>query len=417
MSLTDLWRYLSGMVTIEASGPALERFINLSMTRGISLRDIRWRGGRIRADMALRDFFRLRPLARQSHTRVRVRRRLGWPFLWHRAKKRKVLLAGALVFLILIFTASQFVWFVEVRGTKDLNPAEVKQAAAELGLRPGVWKGSVSVDGFERSLRAHFGGASAVMLRFAGTRAVVQVVERTLPPPDRGQHDPADLVALRPGRVKAVVVYSGSAEVKEGDLVEAGQVLIRGLLIPGVGRGALEFRPEAAVPVRARGQVRAETWRDIYLEVPLTQAIRQPSGERVTRYELQWGRRDIIIPGRSVAMGSYQIDREVRTLMAGRIIRGPVEWVETTFVGIDARSVPLSSERAAQAAETGVVNSIRQGLSPGASVTGVSRDVVWQTPRALGLRLLVTVQEDIVIPRLAASPMPRLTGEPPPGEP
>ena len=413
MPLTDLGRYLTGVVTIEASGPTVERFINLCMTRGIGLWDIRWRRGRIQAHMAVRDFFRLRPLARQTRTRVRVRRRWGLPFLWGRARRRKVLLAGVLAFLLTAYAASQFVWFVEVRGTKELQPAQVREAAAALGLRPGTYRAGVDVDALERSLRAQLGETSAVLIRFVGTRAIIQVVERTLPPPDRGQHDPADLVALRPGRVKTLAVYMGLPEVGEGDLVEAGQVLVRGLLAPGVGRGALELRPDEAVPVRARGLVKAETWRDVYVEVPLLQQVRRPNGRRVTSYELKWGRRDIIMPGRSVDTGSYQVDRRVWPLLTGRILGGPVEWVETTFTGMDVEPARLSPERATQAAEAAVVEAVRQGLAPRAEIQGVSRQVVWQTAQGMGIRFLVTIQEDIAVPRPAeARPQPAPTATP-----
>ncbi|MGE5591971.1 MAG: sporulation protein YqfD [Bacillota bacterium] len=401
MSLTDLGRYLTGVLTVEASGPAVERFINLCITRGISLRDIHWRQGHIQVRMAVRDFFRLRPLARQTHTRLRVRRRWGWPFLWHRISRRRVLLAGALVFAAAAYAAAQFVWFVEIRGTRELEPALVREAAAALGLHPGVYRPGLDVEALERSLRAQLGATTAVLVRFVGTRAIIQVVERTLPPADRGQHDPADLVALRPGRVRTLAVYMGLPEVREGELVEAGQVLVRGLLVPGVGRGALELRPDQATPVRARGMVKAETWRDVYVEVPLVQQVRRPNGERVTRYELKWGRRGIIIPGRSVDKGSYQVSRRVWPLVTGRILGGPVEWVETTFTGMDVEPARLSPEQAAQAAQAAVVDAVRQGLAPRAEVQGVSRQVVWQTAQGTGIRFLVTVQEDIAVPRPA----------------
>lgn len=407
MSLTDLGRYLTGVLTVEASGPAVERFINLCMTRGISLRDIHWRQGHIQVRMAVRDFFRLRPLARQTHTRLRVRRRSGWPFLWHRISRRRVLLAGAFVFVAAAYAAAQFVWFVEIRGTRELQPAQVREAAAALGLQPGAYRPGLDVDAIERSLRAQLGATTAVLIRFVGTRAIIEVVERTLPPDDRGQHDPADLVAVRPGRVKTLAVYMGLPQVQEGDLVEAGQVLVRGLLAPGVGRGALELRPEEATLVRARGMVKAETWRDVYVEVPLIQQVRRPNGERVTRYELKWGGRDIIMPGRSADKGSYQVSRRVWPLVTGRILGGPVEWVETTFTGMDVEPARLLPEQAAQAAQAAVVDAVRQGLAPRAEVQGVSRQVVWQTAQGMGIRFLVTVQEDIAVPRPAeAVPQP-----------
>lgn len=414
MSLTDVSRYLTGEVTIEARGPALERFINLCMIRGIGLRRLRWRRGSLLADLDLSDFFHLRPSARQTHTRIRVRRRTGWPFLWRRARGRKVLLGGLAAFLLAVYLATQFVWFVEVRGTDALDPQQVRQFAAALGVRPGAFKGGVDVDGFERSLRAQLPQSSAALLRFVGTRAIIEVVERALPPPERGRHEPADLVALRPGRVRNIAVFMGDPAVREGDLVEAGQVLVRGLLIPGLPRGALQPMPDRAKPVRARGVVKAETWREIFVTAPLAQQNLEASGERVTRYALKWGARDIIMPGRSAAPGSYRIERQVWPLVPGRILGGPVEWVKTTFVGVVARPHRVTAEAAAIAAQAAVVDTVRQGLTPGAEILGVSREVLWQNSQEVGLRFVVSVLEDITAPhaRPGTPEQPQSPGEP-----
>ncbi|MBX6377064.1 MAG: sporulation protein YqfD, partial [Clostridia bacterium] len=278
--------YVLGHLVVRASGPGCERLINLAVARGIYFWNVRRDGDDVLACVGIAGFFRLRPLVRQTRCRLRVERRVGLPFLWALLRRRRLLVAGGAVLVATLLVLSSFVWVVEVRGLRTLSRQEVLAAAARLGLKPGVAKRSLDLERIESQLPLELPRIGWVGVRVTGTRAVVEVVERAvLDPAFLPQRGGADVVARRDGLVTHVLVLMGQAEVREGDVVRRGQVLIRGLLAPPPDAP----RAEEAVPrpVRARGIVLGRVWYNAYVEVSRVQVNRVRTGRVYVRRSLR----------------------------------------------------------------------------------------------------------------------------------
>ncbi|BDG61409.1 sporulation protein YqfD [Caldinitratiruptor microaerophilus] len=424
--LPGIWRYLAGTVLVEVTGPQPERFVNLAVDAGIDLWDVHRRPDRLRARMLAPDFLCVRPVARRARCRVRIRSRSGLPFAWRRLRRRRGLLAGAALSALVLLWAVGHVWAVEVEGTRLLDPRAVRAALARLGLHPGVWRVSVRPEAVERELPRLVPEVGWVSVRLDGTRAIVQVVERTTvrPPAPRGQ---VDIVARKPCIVDSVVVFRGRRRVQEGEVVTPGQVLIEGYLYhfsappqrPLFGGAPWPPVPDRPVgPIQADGQVFGRCFYEEYVEVPLYEEREEATGRRQGRVVLRLGRREILLKGSPAPpFARYRLQRRSVGLPGWRNWRPPVELTTEIYEETRLMRVPRSPEAAREEAIRSLEERVRWQLQPGTDRV-VRREIQEKvrTPDYLGLRVLIETREEIGRPAPApqagpAQPGPGLRGE------
>ena len=303
--LERIWRYLAGYLEITLTGDHPERILNLAATQHVELWHVRYRAGRLFARLRLSDVRRARTLAREAGLRLRLGRRTGWPFLWGRLRRRQGLLAGAVLTALVLLYLTGHVWLVQVRGAQAVDARAIVQAAADLGLRPGTWRGRLDLAAVERGLTQRIPQLAWTGITLQGTRAVIQVVEKhTVLPPQPAQR--LDVVAQRPCQIVRLVVLAGHALVREGDVVRPGQVLIEG--VQKVRENAVKApgepppEPDIALrDVRARGIVEARCWYQTYYELPKARVTESLTGRRSRQLIVRVAGRDILSLGRAIA--------------------------------------------------------------------------------------------------------------------
>jgi len=101
---------LRGYVLIEIRGGQLERLINALSEKKMSVWDIRI-VDETHAEMfiVVKDYFRLRPLLKETGCRVHVRTRHGLPFLLDKLEKRKIFAIGIIGFVIGLYMLSSVI--------------------------------------------------------------------------------------------------------------------------------------------------------------------------------------------------------------------------------------------------------------------------------------------------------------------
>ena len=97
--IEKLLRFFRGYVIFEILGAFPERFINICMHRGIFVFNISRENGFFAA-MYLSDYRKIRTLAKKSGVHLRVRKRIGIPFLLAKYKNRRGLFVGLILFLV-----------------------------------------------------------------------------------------------------------------------------------------------------------------------------------------------------------------------------------------------------------------------------------------------------------------------------
>ena len=272
MLFLRLIRWLRGTVTATVSGRRPERLLNLCANRGIPVWQVRRRREGLDCRLYARDYRKLRPLRRRAGVNLRIRRKRGLPFHCRRYRARWGLLVGGVLFCAFLALMPRFVWRIEVHTRGAVDEATVRDTLADLGLRIGAPLDAVDGADLRHRLALKMPGVSWAAINDDGAVVTVEVrgVEEK---PEKGEGY-ANLVAAREGQIVALYVRSGSAAVKVGDAVAAGQLLVSGT--EGYADGRTVFR-------RSEGEVIAETIRTVAVSVPLVRTDRVPCGPPFTR--------------------------------------------------------------------------------------------------------------------------------------
>ncbi|MEW6182889.1 MAG: sporulation protein YqfD [Bacillota bacterium] len=338
--------YLRGYVSLVVEGRALERFINMAVSRGIKFWDVaRLDKERLILRVRLGAVGSLRHIARRTACSFKVTEKMGLPFMIWSMRKRKALYGGALFFFAVLYFLSSFVWSVEVHGAKRTDPAVVRRVAAEAGLKTGTLRYRVRETEVEQLIMEKLPDIAWVGVDVQGSKARVTIAEKKLPV--RFPTTPAHVVARKTGLVKELLVLEGQPLVSEGDTVIAGQVLISGVVVPEeVGESGTV--PGPPVYVRAKGLVRARVWYQGYGEAALLEKGSR-DGKVARTLFIKTGEREIRLVGpRQPPFRSFKVRKTSKRPMQWRNFGVPVELIIKEYVEL----VPYETRRSrAQARE------------------------------------------------------------------
>jgi len=395
----SLWRFITGSVRIRVGGRLAERFINLAAAQGLTIWGLRRHRGHLDCSLTPRGFLSLRPVARATHCRVRILQKQGLPFLLLRLRRRRLLAAGALLFILALYSLTSFVWAVDIQGSASVPEHAVRLIASEEGLRPGAYKGSLDLAAVKRRLVLELDPVAWAEIELRGTRALVRVVERvTLPPVTASSARGGDIVARKAGRIITLLVLAGEAAAVEGDMVVPGQVLIRGLTQGPTGAPGSESEPEeTAVPaVPARGAVTGRVWYQAYAEVHCRRTVAEPTGRTFTRTLLTIGEQQIILAGHDpIPFSSCEKEVTVRPVALWRNIGLPVEIITEIYQETTTRTERFSPQEALAAAQRQAEDRVRRAVPREAEVVDRRVEVVHEGPDRAGVRVVWQTHEEI----------------------
>jgi len=275
-----LREWYEGSITVTIRGKRFERLINLAVRDGLQIWNIQRLGSDAgRFDILIRDYFRLRPLLKETGCRSHVEKRTGLPFWVVRMRMRAGFTAGVMLFFIGLYMLSSFVWTVEVQGTHNISTYEIKKAAESVGVKPGAWKLRLKEPiSLQQELLSKIPGASWVAVQIDGTKAIIQVVEKEVHEKQAAE-GPRHLIAKKKAVVHSIFAESGKSIVSINQFVNKGQVLISGII----------GKDDRLALVPAKGSVEGEVWYVSDVTVPLTRTRYAYTGESVSQHYLLAG--------------------------------------------------------------------------------------------------------------------------------
>ncbi len=271
-------RYLFGFVRIEVSGP-YENFLNLLSKRGVTMWGTKKCEKFFEISVPRSQVDIVRKSAVKSSVHIESISERGLITTVKRHKDKLSLLTGIGVFFLIIYVLSMYVWVVNVTGNVSVPSNDILVVASEIGLREGTWKRSLSASHVEQELMCRFRDMSWMSVNIQGCVANVVVKERAASERVVPDEEDSHIVAKMDGEIAEVQVEQGTAEVKVGDRVTKGTLLVSGIYG--------DEDSETVHTCHASAKVMANTFHEFHASVDMYQEKSRDVGKKIAVKKLR----------------------------------------------------------------------------------------------------------------------------------
>ena len=225
--------FFCGGVRLQIDGYDRERFFNIAARRELKICEIKEDPETKKTSFwtTVEDFKKMKAVTKKAGAKLHITGRFGLPFFLYRNRKRKLLALGVCSFFIMLYALSFFIWDISFEGNLRFPDEMILHYMETLPVSCGMRKSDISCEDLEGEIRNHFTEITWVSAEIAGTRLIIRVKENeALLAPQEKDTTPRDLSAAKNGTIVRTVTRSGICQVKAGDQVEAGQLLVSGTI-------------------------------------------------------------------------------------------------------------------------------------------------------------------------------------------
>lgn len=226
-----IFGWIGGYVKVRIRGNNVERFVNLCRNRGIVLWQLYWdpKKNVLYFRIALRDFYRLRPIARKCRVHPIVVRRFGLPFLIGQMRRRASLCLGIILCFALVLFLSTRIWGISVIGQSYHTKDSILEYLDSINVYGGMAGDTLECSRLEEQIRQKYNDIGWCSVEKKGSKIYIRVKEVLLVKKEKKKKK-GHLIAAEAGEVVSIVTRNGTAKVKANDKVKKGKILISGVV-------------------------------------------------------------------------------------------------------------------------------------------------------------------------------------------
>lgn len=227
-------KWLRGCVLLVVKNKNPERFFNLCRKRNINLWNITHKESLDSSEyyffMKLKDYWEIRPIVNKTKVRPKIIKRIGLPFLIHNNRKRYGYVCGVIISILLIYLLSLSIWDISVLGGYKYTPNIILNHLEENNIKPGTKIKKLNGFEIERNIRNTYKDIGWVSAEIKGTRLIIRIKETTMPSVAKEDLEPSHIIAQKDGEVLSIITKAGTPNVKAGDIIKKGDILVSGLV-------------------------------------------------------------------------------------------------------------------------------------------------------------------------------------------
>lgn len=284
----------------------------------------------------------LKKLLSENGIAVKARRLHGLPAFFYRYRTRVGAFLGAVFAVFLTVLSSNYIWQIDVVGNSRLSDEEVLAVLDAEGVFEGAYIGNIDPLSVANRCVMASDEIAWMSVNIVGNCVEAVVLEHSGKEIDEKDPAPSNIVAKKSGIVTRIEVESGVAVVKEGTVVQEGQLLISGVN---------QLRDESYIYQPARGKVFVETIGEITVEKSLLSEKKVYSGEvfRTTSYIFFTKSKKFTEDYGNLPLTCDRIETKERVMLFGRIPL-PIWIVREEYRSFRYEEITLSENEARAAA-------------------------------------------------------------------
>lgn len=181
-------------------------------------------------DMYYSDYKKVKSLVKSLGGKTKIKSKGGLLEFFIEAKKSLALFIGVGLFVGILFAMSNFVWRINIESKNYVPPYDIRAFLTSQGIYPGIRKSSIDIYKLEKQLEKDLEGVMWSKIRVEGSTLMVKFEEKKISNIKEVDESKigTDKVATMDAVIKRIYTSSGTSVVKEGDIVNKGDVLIKG---------------------------------------------------------------------------------------------------------------------------------------------------------------------------------------------
>ena len=228
--LLRLLRYFFGYVKIEVKGFAPERFMNLLINNEIVIWNVLETENGYIFYIGRKNLINIKPFLQKTNMKLKIIDKIGLPYFFRRNRKRATFALGSIIFCVIVYVLSLFVWEIKVTGEDKLIAEEILKHIEEKYVPLGTMKKDLNCSKLESQLRKDFDEISWISCELKGTRLTVHLEEGQINNIVNDKNIAGNLVAKKNGVITKMITRSGTPVAKVKDKVKKGDILISGTI-------------------------------------------------------------------------------------------------------------------------------------------------------------------------------------------
>ena len=280
MFIKILLNYITGYINIVVEGYYIERFINICKSKSIFFWNMkREKSSILRANVGIKEFKKIREIARKLQCHVRIERKKGLPFIFNKYKKRKIFLILLILVICLLVICSNYVWNIEVNGLNKISEQELIEQLEQCGLKVGTAKYKINTKQIISDIRLIRNDIAWIGITISGTNAQIEVVEATEKPEIIDDTNFCNIISDKDCIITKINVQNGTAVAKKGELVKKGDLLVE---------GKIQGKYTDAIYVNSLAEIQGRVWYSKKTIANFNQTIEEQTGNQENKYEIKF---------------------------------------------------------------------------------------------------------------------------------
>ena len=172
-----------GEITIEISALKPERILNALWNSDIyTERVVKLNLTTIRFIIQYSDYRETIEVIKRLKGKFKVVDKSGGILLFILLKRRISLVIGGILFFIIIYIMSNFIWSIQIETKNNLSPFEIRQQLNQIGIKPGLKKSDINVYDIERKMENLNDQIMWIRTRIEGSTLKLVIEEKINPP-------------------------------------------------------------------------------------------------------------------------------------------------------------------------------------------------------------------------------------------
>ena len=323
MFIKIIFSYILGFLKVSIEGYYIERFINICKNKKITIWNLKRNSGiSLLLNVRVKEFKEVCKIAKKTGCKIKIKSKKGLPFLLNRYKKRKIFIILLLFVAITIAVSSNFVWNVDILIENNENLENIREDIENAGLKTGKLKSKISTKEIINKIRLERNDIAWMGIEIKGTNAIVKLVKADEKPEIVDESEYCNIVSNKTGIITKINVQEGTANVKAGDTIKTGDILINGWM---------EGKFTGIRYVHARGEIEAKVWYTKNKKIPYKLTDTEYTGEEENKYRIKFGNFEINFPKKYSKFKIYDTIETENKIRLFSDLYLPISIVKTTY--------------------------------------------------------------------------------------